>query len=83
MMPPVLVVVALSITAGDYFLVVAVAVATVASAVDSDFPTVIDDVSSFATVDPAEFEVQLLLVILCIILVVLSHQYHYQLTDSV
>ena len=83
MMPPVLVVVALSITAGDYFLVVAVAVATVASAVDSDFPAVIDDVSSFATVDPAEFEVQLLLVILCIILVVLSHQYHYQLTDSV
>ena len=83
MMPPVLVVVALSITAGDYFLVVAVAVATVASAVDSDFPAVIDDVSSFATVDPAEFEVQLLLVILCIILVVLSHQYHYQLTNSV
>ena len=83
MMPPVLVVVALSITAGDYFLVVAVAVATVASAVDSDFPAVIDDVSSFATVDPAEFEVQLLLVILCIILVVLSHQYHYQLTDLV
>ena len=83
MMPPVLVVVALSITAGDYFLVVAVAVATVASAVVSNFPAVIDDVSSFATVDPAEFEVQLLLVILCIILVVLSHQYHYQLTDSV